>query len=311
MQAKDGAGQLAPSGFDGRREVVMSTRIGPSARAVARLFRGFREDPGSVDPKWRDVFEHLDDEARRWLESLDGARTATAPAVAAPPAMAADSRQAALDSVRALMLIRAYRVRGHLQADLDPLGLAPKEQNPELDPESYGFGEADMDRPIFLHGVLGLDTATLREIMRVLRRDYCGRIGLEFMHLQEPDQKAWIQMQMEGLLHRTKFKRESKIEILERLTAAETFERFLDRKYTGTKRFGLDGGESALPALETIVRVAAEMEVNEIVIGMAHRGRLNVLAHVMQKPLEEIFHEFRGGASTPDEIGGSRAISRF
>ncbi len=299
MQAKDHASPLATPGIDGGREVVMSTRIGPSAQAVAQLYRGFLEQPGSIDPKWRDVFEHLDDGARAWLESLDGARMAKA------PTLAADSRQAALDSVRALMLIRAYRVRGHLQADLDPLGLAPKEQNPELDPESYGFSEADMDRPIFLHGVLGLDSATLREIMRILRRDYCGKIGLEFMHLQEPEQKAWIQMQMEGVLHRTKFKRESRIEILERLTAAETFEKFLDRKYTGTKRFGLDGGESALPALETIVRVAAEMEVVEIAIGMAHRGRLNVLAHVMQKPLEAIFHEFRGGASTPDEIGGS------
>ncbi|MGD8699974.1 MAG: hypothetical protein PVJ43_11825, partial [Gemmatimonadales bacterium] len=239
----------------------MSIRIGPRARAIARLYRGYLEDPSSVDARWRDVFEHLDAEARSWLESLDGAGAAaapmeaTTPATAMAPSLTADSRQAALDSVRALMLIRTYRVRGHLQADLDPLGLAAQEDNPELDPESYGFSDADMDRPIFLHGVLGLDTATLREIMRVLRRDYCGKIGLEFMHLQDPEQKAWVQMQMEGVLHRTRFKRESKLEILERLTAAETFERFLDRKYTGTKRFGLDGGESALPALETITRV--------------------------------------------------------
>jgi 2-oxoglutarate dehydrogenase E1 component len=282
---------------------MMSQPAGPGARAVAELYRGYLEDPSAIDHRWQEVFEHLDDEARSWLESLNGARAA--PARPAERRLTADARQSALDSVRALMLIRAYRVRGHLEADLDPLGITKDEKHPELDPDSYGFSEADMDRPIFLHGVLGLSTATLREIMSVLRRDYCGKIGLEFMHLQDPEQKAWVQMAMEGVLHRTKFKRESKLEILESLTAAETFERFLDRKYTGTKRFGLDGGESALPGLETMVRVAAEMAVDEVSIGMAHRGRLNVLAHVMQKPLEAIFHEFRGGAATPDEIGGS------
>ncbi len=280
----------------------MSTPSRPNAQLVAELYRGFLRNPDSVDPRWRDVFQQLDDEARSWLESLDGKRAVALPATG--PA-SADARTAALDSVRALMLIRAYRVRGHLEADLDPLGLAAQESHPELDPVSYGFGEADMDRPIYLHGVLGLETATLREIMLVLRRDYCGKIGLEFMHLQDPDQKAWIQMRMEGIVHRTKLKKDAKLEILERLTAAETFEKFLDRKYTGTKRFGLDGSESALPALETIVRMAVELDVREIVVGMAHRGRLNVLAHVMQKPLAAIFHEFRGGAAAPDEIGGS------
>jgi 2-oxoglutarate dehydrogenase E1 component len=281
----------------------MSNRISPNVRAVAELYRGFLRDPDSADPGWRSVFEDLDAEARDWLESTDGVGSATL--TVEPPSTTADARLAALDSVRALMLVRAYRVRGHLEADLDPLGLASKELHSELDPESYGFGEEDMDRPIYLHGVLGLESATMREILQVLRRDYCGTIGLEFMHLQDPEQKAWIQIAMEGVLHRTKLKNEAKTEILERLTAAESFEKFLDRKYTGTKRFGLDGSESALPALETIVRAAAELDVREIAIGMAHRGRLNVLAHVMQKPLAAIFHEFQGGAAAPDEIGGS------
>ncbi|KPK82310.1 MAG: 2-oxoglutarate dehydrogenase [Gemmatimonas sp. SM23_52] len=283
----------------------MSIPSYPRARALAELYRGYLRDPGCVDPGWRDVFRDLDDQARSWLESLDGVRAPALQAPAAPAALAEDARRAALDSVQALMLIRVYRVRGHLEADLDPLGLAAKPSHPELDPASYGFTEADWDRPIFLHGVLGLQTATLREIMEVLRRYYCGPIGLEFMHLQDPDQKAWIQMRMEGILHRSKLKSEQKLEILESLTAAEAFEKFLDRKYTGTKRFSLEGGEAMAPALETILRRAVQMDVQELVIGMAHRGRLNVLANLMRKPLEAIFHEFQGGAATPDEIGGS------
>jgi 2-oxoglutarate dehydrogenase E1 component len=283
----------------------MSIPSYPRARALAELYRGYLRDPSSVDPGWRDVFRDLNEEARGWLQSLDGVGAPALGAPAVPTAVAEDMRRAALDSVRALMLIRVYRVRGHLEADLDPLGLAPKEPHPELDPASYGFTEADWDRPIFLHGVLGLQTATLREIMEVLRRDYCGTVGLEFMHLQDPDQKAWIQMRMEGILQRTKLKSEQKLDILESLTAAATFEKFLDRKYTGTKRFSLEGGEAMMPALETILRRGAQMDVQEVVIGMAHRGRLNVLANLMQKPLEAIFHEFQGGAATPDEIGGS------
>jgi 2-oxoglutarate dehydrogenase E1 component len=278
----------------------MSNPSNPDARALAELYGLFMRDPAAVEPAWQEVFRDLDEEARGWLESQNGSSRA-----AVTPVLAEDARAAALDSVRALMLIRAYRVRGHLEADLDPLKLQPKEPHPELDPESYGFSEADMDRPIFIHGVLGLESATLREIMQVLRRDYTGKVGLEYMHLQDPDQKAWIQMWMEGALQRRKIKDEQKLTILERLTAAETFEKFLDRKYTGTKRFGLDGAESALPALETVLQRGAELDVREVVIGMAHRGRLNVLANFMQKPLAAIFHEFQGGASTPDEIGGS------
>ncbi len=291
-----------------RLEIGKTRRADPRARAVAELYRGYLNDPESVESGWREIFRDLDDEARAWLESLNGAEAATARAPVAAPAVSAglsDTRTAALDSVRALMLIRAYRVRGHLEANLDPLALAPKEPHPELQPETYGFAEADMDRPIYLHGVLGLDTATMREIVQVVRRDYCGTIGLEFMHLQDPDQKAWIQLRMEGVLQRTRLKNERKLEILERITAAETFEKFLDRKYTGTKRFGLDGSESTLAALETIVQLGVETGLREIVIGMAHRGRLNVLAHVMQKPLAAIFHEFQGGAVAPDEVGGS------
>ncbi|MGD2217212.1 MAG: 2-oxoglutarate dehydrogenase E1 component [Gemmatimonadales bacterium] len=283
----------------------MSGRTNSSELAVAELYRRYLRDPDSVDPGWQEVFSRLDEEAREYLESLDGALAPAGAPSEPAAAIAGEARAAALDSIRALMLIRSYRVRGHLEADLDPLGLAAKQPHPELDPATYGFGEGDWDRPIYIHGVLGLESATLRDIMRVLRRDYTGTIGLEFMHLQDPDQKAWIQKRMEGVLHHSKTKDEDRVTILRRLTEAETFERFLDRKYTGTKRFGLEGGESALPALETILRCAVAMGVREIVIGMAHRGRLNVLANVMRKPLAAIFHEFQGGASSPDEIGGS------
>jgi 2-oxoglutarate dehydrogenase E1 component len=218
---------------------------------------------------------------------------------------APEGRQAILDSLRALMLIRAYRERGHLESRLDPLGLAPIDAHADLDPSSYGFADTDFDRPIFINGELGLESATLREIIRVLRRDYCGTIGVEFRHLQDPEQQAWVQARMEGAHHNSTIKKEGKLAILERLTAAETFERFLDRKYTGTKRFGLDGGEAAIPALEQVVRRAAELGTEEIVIGMSHRGRLNVLANLMGKPLPAIFSEFQGGAANPEDVGGS------
>jgi 2-oxoglutarate dehydrogenase E1 component len=272
---------------------------------VAELYQDFARDPNSVEAAWQELFGRLDDEAKSWLESFNGAVGSRPPVVEPVVPSSDDSKAAAFDSVRALMLIRSYRVRGHLEADLDPLGLLPKEPHPELDPRSYGFTEADLDRPIYLHGVLGLDTATLREIVDVLRRDYCGTIGLEFMHLQDPHEKAWIQMRMEGVMHRTRMKDDARLQVLDRLNAAEAFEKFLDRKYTGTKRFGLEGAEATIPALETILQRGVELDLREVVIGMAHRGRLNVLANVMQKPLRAIFHEFQGGASVPEEIGGS------
>src|SRR5690606_6142686 len=144
-----------------------------------------------------------------------------------------DVRAAARDSIRALMLIRAHRVRGHLEANLDPLQLKPVERHPELDYRTYGFTDADLDRRIFIDNVLGLETPTLRQIVQVLRETYCGNIGVEYMHIQDPDQKQWIQERIEGIRNQTQFTDKGKRAILERLTAAETFERFLDRKYTG------------------------------------------------------------------------------
>src|SRR5690625_953252 len=298
--------------------------IGPHAPKLAQLYATYLGTPDTLGPEWRDFFESLAPDARAVLdEAVERPRGA---ARAGPctdgympgserilppgelPADIADPkvRAAALDSIRALMLIRAYRVRGHLEADLDPLGLVEIEPHPELDPKSYGFTEADMDRPIFIDNVLGIEVASLREIIEALRETYCGSIGVEFMHIQDPDQKRWIQERIETVEHnRTDFTLSGKRAILERLTAAESFEKFLDRRYTGTKRFGLDGGEAMIPALEQIMKRGGQLGLEEIVIGMAHRGRLNVLGNFMGKPFQAIFNEFQGGAAHPEEVGGS------
>ncbi|RMD65436.1 MAG: 2-oxoglutarate dehydrogenase E1 component, partial [Alphaproteobacteria bacterium] len=307
---------------------------GPNARFIAELYARYLKDPNAVDPSWRSFFHELGEgeDIRAVMEDLRGpssweatngtgaraetaagaaagtgnGKAAIAQAIAHGEQLSPDHvRAATIDSIRALMLIRAYRVRGHLEADLDPLGLRPIEPHPELDPRSYGFTEDDYDRPIFINYVLGLETATLRQILKIVRETYCGKIGVEFMHIQDPDQKAWIQERIESIHNRTHFTVEGKRAILERLTAAETFERFLDKKYTGTKRFGLDGGESMIPALEQILKRGGQLGLKEVVIGMPHRGRLNVLANFMGKPFVAIFHEFHGGATHPEDIGGS------
>ncbi|RMD50199.1 MAG: 2-oxoglutarate dehydrogenase E1 component [Alphaproteobacteria bacterium] len=217
----------------------------------------------------------------------------------------AQVRQAVLDSVRALMLIRAYRIRGHLAADLDPLGMRDPGPLPELDPATYGFSEADMDRPIFIDNVLGLEMATLRQILEILRRTYCGTFALQFMHISDPEQSAWLKERIEGYGKEITFTRRGRKAILNKLVEAEGFEKFCHVKFTGTKRFGLDGGESLIPALEQIIKRGGALGVKEIVIGMPHRGRLNVLANVMGKPYRAIFNEFQGGSFKPDDVEGS------
>src|SRR6478609_3297485 len=185
----------------------------------------------------------------------------------------ADVLQATRDSIHALMLIRAYRIRGHFHAKLDPLGLEPEKNEEELDPRSYGFTEADMDRKIYLDKVLGLEFASMREIAGILRRTYCQTLGVEFMHISNAAQKSWIQERIEGRDKEITFTREGKRAILNKLVEAEGFEKFIDVKYTGTKRFGLDGAESFIPALEQIIKRGGNLGVREICLGMPHRGR--------------------------------------
>ncbi|MFZ1775101.1 MAG: 2-oxoglutarate dehydrogenase E1 component [Rhizobiaceae bacterium] len=217
-----------------------------------------------------------------------------------------DVQQAARDSVRAIMMIRAFRMRGHLHAKLDPLGIAAKiEDYNELSPAAYGFNEADMDRRIFIDHVLGLEYATVREMVAILVRTYCSTLGVEFMHMSNPEEKSWIQQRIEGPDKTIEFTDNGKKAILQKLAEAEGFEQFIDVKYKGTKRFGLDGGESLIPALEQIVKRGGQLGLKEIVLGMAHRGRLNVLSQFMHKPHRAIFHEFKGGSYAPDDVEGS------
>ncbi len=217
----------------------------------------------------------------------------------------ADVKQAADDAIRAMMLIRTYRVRGHLAANLDPLGLARRELPADLTPEFHGFSGDALDRPVYLGGALGFESATVREIVAVLRANYCGHVGLEYMHINDLDERRFLQERMEGRDAEIHFTPEGKQAILHKVIEAEQWERFLARKYVGTKRFGLDGGESMVPALESVIKYGGQLGVREIVIGMAHRGRLNVLSNVMGKPYRAIFSEFAGGAANPEDVGGS------
>ncbi len=310
---------------------------GANAPYIEELQARYSRDPASVDAEWREFFEGLQDVGgngaagksepswRRpnWpplangelVAALDGNWGATEAAlgekirkgVASRGAEITDGhvQQATRDSVRALMMIRAYRMRGHFHANLDPLGLQPIPAESELDPASYGFTEADFDRKIFIDYVLGLEFATIPEMLEILRRTYCSTLGVEFMHISDAAEKGWIQERIEGPDKAITFTDNGKKAILNKLAEAEGFERFLDVKYTGTKRFGLDGGESLIPALEQIIKRGGQLGLKEIVLGMAHRGRLNVLSQVMGKPHRAIFHEFKGGSASPDEVEGS------
>ncbi len=316
---------------------LTSFLYGGNAPYIEDLYARYEVDPKAVDGEWQAFFQSLKDNARdvaenahgpSWQRSdwprperneltaaLDSDWTETGKVLGGKvqaraqtkgvELSTADVERATRDSIRALMLIRAYRARGHFHANLDPLGLQPPGDEEELNPGTYGFGEADLDRPIFLDKVLGLEFGTIRQIVGILRRTYCQTLGVEFLHISDGAQKGWIQERIEGPHKEITFTREGKRAILTKLVEAEGFERFSDLKFTGTKRFGLDGGESMIPALEQIIKRGGALGVREIVIGMAHRGRLNVLSQVMAKPHRAIFHEFKGGSSTPNEIEGS------
>lgn len=316
---------------------------GANAPFIEAQLERYLADPASVDETWRNFFAsisatdlsvHRASWARTdWPEATDDLTRALTGAPAAPkaeakpgkapqreasvkelqqkiaavaPSLSSDEvRRAVVDTVRAIQMIRAYRVRGTLEADLDPLKQTKPVPHPELDPASYGFGPDDLDRPIFIDGMLGLETATVRQMLDILRRTYCGRIGIQFMHISDPEQKAWLQQRMEGADKEYQFTPEGKKAILNKLIEAEGFERFCAVKFVGTKRFGLDGGEALIPALEQIIKVGGKLGAREISFGMPHRGRLNVLCNVMSKPYRAVFHEFQGGSSSPEDVGGS------
>ena len=308
----------------------MTFLSGANAEYIAHLYSQYLNNPGKVDASWQEFFGSLDDNEAALLRELQGASwtpednrrnkvsfgadvggesgvavTTASKAKSGAPANQDDIRSAAKDSISALMLICAYRARGHLICNLDPLGLKEITYHPELDPAFYGFSDGDYDRPIFINGVLGMETATLRTILQVLKATYSSNIGVEYLHMSDPEQKQWIQQRIEGPRNHTDFSPEGKKAILQRLTAAESFEKFLHVKYTGTKRFGLDGGEALIPALEQVMKRGSQLGVEEVVLGMAHRGRLNVLTNVFMKPFTALFSEFQGNSPNPGDVQGS------
>ncbi|WP_082467084.1 2-oxoglutarate dehydrogenase E1 component [Sphingomonas sp. Leaf25] len=303
---------------------------GVSPAFVETLYGRYRENPSSVDAGWRQWFDGLEGatqhpswQSKRWpltdtdalTAALDPTQMEPAPKpakgggepapAAAPPAPKVDVAKAAGDAIRAQLLIRTYRVRGHLAANLDPLGLARRDLPEDLRTEYHGFSDAEIDTPVYLGGTLGLEWATVREIVDILRANYCGNVGLEYMHIADVEERKFLQDRMEGRDKAIQFTADGKKAILSKVIEAEQWEKFLGRKYVGTKRFGLDGGESMIPALEAVIKYGGQMGVREIVYGMAHRGRLNVLTNVMAKPFRVLFHEFAGGSANPDDIGGS------
>jgi 2-oxoglutarate dehydrogenase E1 component len=207
-------------------------------------------------------------------------------------------------SIRAMMLIRLYRVRGHLAANLDPLGLSHRKEPEDLTLKWHGF-EGQEDQEVFVGGAFGFDWVTVRRLYEVLRKTYCGEVGLEYMHINDTEERRFLQNKFESPEDTIQFTPEGKRAILSAVIRGEQYETFLGKKYVGTKRFGLDGGESMIPALEAVIKYGGSLGVREIIYGMAHRGRLNVLANVMAKPYRVIFHEFSGGSANPEDVGGS------
>ncbi|MEP1199390.1 2-oxoglutarate dehydrogenase E1 component [Tateyamaria sp.] len=312
---------------------------GHNAEYLEQMYARYANDPSAVDEAWQAFFKAMGDDeisvkheaaGPSWArtdwppmpgddltQALTGEWAAPAEVKGAGDKIKAKAaekgievsndqiKRAVLDSIRALMIIRAYRIRGHLVADLDPLGMRDQTPHPELDPKSYGFTEADMDRPIFIDKVLGLDVATMREIIDIVKRTYCGTFALQYMHISNPEEAGWLKERIEGLGKEIQFTREGRKAILNKMVEAEGFEKFLHVKYMGTKRFGLDGGESLIPAMEQIIKRGGSLGVRDIVIGMPHRGRLSVLANVMAKPYKAIFNEFQGGSFKPEDVDGS------
>ena len=282
-----------------------------SSEFVEALYADYLNDPSKLPEQWKAFFDGLKDERKKILENVNG--PSWSPKKRLKPYLSVNQKEtgkkngstenyangvdilgAAKDSIRASMLVRAYRIRGHLISKLDPLELQKREEHLELKPETYGFTVKDLNKKIFLDGAMGLQTSTLKEVIDLVKKTYCEKIGYEFLHMGDPEEKKWIRDRIEGKEKGIKFTENGKRAILNKLIEAEGFEKFLHVKFVGTKRFGLDGGESLIPALEQIIKRGGHLGVKEVKIGMPHRGRLNVLANMMQKPYKAIFKEFFG-----------------
>ncbi|MES2728621.1 MAG: 2-oxoglutarate dehydrogenase E1 component [Pseudomonadota bacterium] len=315
------------------RTANFSFLTGMNAEYIADLYAKYRQDPSAVAPSWKQLFDDMADDEAALLKDLFGAswtppqnrkagyrkdyqfsepandtggkgKKGAGQAAAANPEAA---RAAALDSLRAVLLIKAYRTHGHYKAHLDPLGLHPPRGHAELDAGFYGFTGADMDRPIQLGGILGFDQATLTQIIATCESIYCGTVGVEFSGIQSADERQWLEKRWESLASQDPAAQDRKTALSE-LTTAEMFEMFLHTKFQGAKRFGCDGTESLIPAIEAVIRRAAQQGVEEALLGMAHRGRLNVLTNIAGKSYTALFGEFQGKYSVPDGTPGSSDV---
>ena len=288
-----------------------------NAPYVAELYFKYTQNPKSIDDSWKRFFSSLNEDELSVLSDFGGPEwkkreTNVIDDISFDKVVRSSAsvdfasfKTSTLDSIRALRLIRAYRVNGHLIANLDPLNLHEKNYHPELDYKSYGFTDNDLDREIFVDGSLGLETATLAEIIKILNKTYSSSIGVEFLHIQSVEQKQWVQERIEEVHNKTNFTTQGKKAIYQRLVESELFEQYLDKKFLGTKRYGVEGGESMIPGIEQIVKQSCLADVQDIYFGTAHRGRLTLLATVLGMPYRGILSKFQGSLNDPNEVLGS------
>ena len=261
---------------------------------IEEVFTNYSNNPNSIPNDWKSFFDGLGGDKESILKDILGPSWAPKKKhTNGKPAKISNNNQnlsfqpdanSARDSIRAMMLIRAYRIRGHLLANIDPLGLMKREEHSELNLETFGFEKKDLNKKIYLDGFLGLKESNLNKIYNILKTTYCSNIGFEYMHMSDPAEKTWFRDRIEGLEAGVNFTNNGRKAIYNKIVEAEGFEKFLHVKFVGTKRFGLDGGESLVPALEQIIKRGGALGVKEVKIGMPHRGRLNILANVMNKP---------------------------
>ena len=267
---------------------------------IESMYLKFVKNDPSLPESWKQYFSGLDENTDDVLKEISG------PSWGKEKSINKNNNKKNLetnniDSVKAIALIRAYRIRGHLIAKLDPLELMNRDYVHELHPSDHGFEKEDYKRKIYLDNYMDLGYANISEILSKLRRIYCSTIGAQYMHISDPKEKVWIRERFEKEENKINFTNNGKKAILNKIIQAEGFEKFLATKYVGTKRFGLDGAESLIPALEQIIKRGGQLGVKEVKIGMSHRGRLNVLANVLQKSYKRIFNEFAGEISNIEE----------
>ena len=280
---------------------------------IEEMYVKFINNDPNLPDSWKEYFKEIGDEADIVLKEINGPSWSPSPKKALIKKGQKDYKEnnstseleimkSNANSIKAVAMIRSYRQRGHLIAKLDPLGLLKADYLDELHPESYGFKKEDYQKRIFLDGVTNKKESNIKEILEFLREKYCGSLGYEYMHISNPTERKWFRDRVEKT-DDFKFTQNGKEAILNKLIQAEGFEKFLHTKYVGTKRFGLDGGESLIPALEQIIKIGGQSQVKEVKIGMSHRGRLNVLANVLQKSYKRIFNEFAGEISSSKKDG--------